>query len=187
MASLETKITDLIAPTLTDMGYELVRVQMGGGQHRPTLQIMAEPAQKDGIGRTMNVEDWSLVSQQVSALLDVHDTVPGAYVLEVSSPGIDRPLTRVKDFQNWSGHEAQLETHDRIQNRARFRGVFEFHADHIRLTQDGQTYDIPFTAIRKAKLVLTDELIKAAQLLNPPPPEDSDEDSQPQDTQTGAV
>jgi len=179
MASLETKIADLIAPALTDMGYELVRVQMGGGQHRPTLQIMAEPAGD----RTMNVEDCSLVSQQVSALLDVHDTVPGTYVLEVSSPGIDRPLTRIKDFQNWSGHEAQLETHDRIQNRARFRGIFEFHADHITLTQDGQTYNIPFTAIRKAKLVLTDELIKAAQLLNPPTPEDSDdvseEDSQP--------
>ena len=158
MASLD-KIATLIIPTLADLGFELVRVQLGGGKTRPTLQIMAEPEPV----RAMTVEDCSLISQQLSALLDVHDAVPGAYVLEVSSPGIDRPLTRVKDFEQWSGHEAQIETHERINDRARFRGIFTFHTDHIRVKQDSKTYDIPFADIRKAKLVLTDELIQTTQ------------------------
>jgi ribosome maturation factor RimP len=156
MASLESKIAELIIPTLQDLGFELVRVQLGGGKSRPTLQIMAEPA----TGRQMTVEDCSLISQQLSALFDVHDAVPGAYVLEVSSPGIDRPLTRIKDFQNWQGHEAQIETHVRINNRGRFRGTFVAAADHIVLSQENETYEIPYGDIRKAKLVLTDALIK---------------------------
>jgi ribosome maturation factor RimP len=159
MASLEKTIAELIMPTLADMGYELVRVQMSGGKTRPVLQIMAEPAD----GRLMNVDDCTLISQQVSALLDVNDTVPGAYVLEVSSPGIDRPLTRIKDFEKWQGHEALIETHDRIENRARFRGVFTYGAAAITIAQDGKQYEIPYTDIRKAKLVLTDELIKQTQ------------------------
>lgn len=169
MVSLENKIAALIIPSLQDLGYELVRVQLGGGKNRPTLQIMAEPAEPapgsdpGAAKRMMNVDDCSLISQQISALLDVNDAIPGAYVLEVSSPGIDRPLTRVKDFQNWSGHEALIETHDRIDGRGRFRGVFEFAGDHIMLAQDGKTYQIPFTEIRKAKLVLTDELIRTTQ------------------------
>jgi len=159
MASLEKTIAELIMPALADMGYELVRVQMGGGKSRPTLQIMAEPT----TGRLMNVDDCTLISQQVSALLDVNDTVPGAYVLEVSSPGIDRPLTRIKDFEKWSGHEALIETHDRIHDRARFRGVFTYGAKSITLAQDNKQYEIPYTDIRKAKLVLTDELIQQTQ------------------------
>lgn len=159
MAALENKIAELAMPTLEDMGFELVRVQLGGGKSRPTLQIMAEPK----TGRQMNVDDCSLISQQLSALFDVHDAVPGAYVLEVSSPGIDRPLTRVKDFENWQGHEAVIETHVRIDNRGRFRGIFKARKDGITLTQDGTTYDIDYNDIRKAKLVLTDELIKQTQ------------------------
>ena len=159
MPSLEQTIAQQIMPTLLDMGYELVRVQMTGGQSRPTLQIMAEPAD----GRTMNVDDCSVVSQQVSAMLDVNDTVPGAYTLEVSSPGIDRPLTRIKDFEKWQGHEALIETHIRIENRGRFRGPFTAGKASITLTQDGQAYEIPYADIRKAKLALTDELIKQTQ------------------------
>lgn len=162
MASIERRIAELCMPTLADLGYELVRVQLGGGQSRPTLQIMAEPVD----GRQMNVDDCSLISQQLSALFDVHDALPGAYVLEVSSPGIDRPLTRIKDFEAWQGHEAQIETHVRIENRGRFRGVFKARKDGVTLTQDGVTYDIPYNDIRKAKLVLTDELIKATEKQN---------------------
>jgi ribosome maturation factor RimP len=162
MASLENRVAEMAAPTLVDLGYELVRVQMGGGKSRPTLQIMAEPMD----GRQMNVDDCSLISQQLSALFDVHDTIPGAYVLEVSSPGIDRPLTRVKDFENWQGHEAQIETQVRIDGRGRFRGIFKCRANGITLTQDGQAYDIDYSDVRKAKLVLTDELIKTTQKLS---------------------
>ena len=159
MASVENRIAELSIPTMNDLGFDLVRVQLAGGQSRPTLQIMAEPQD----GTQMTVEGCSLISQQLSALFDVHDAVPGAYVLEVSSPGIDRPLTRIKDFENWQGHEAQIETHVRIDNRARFRGIFTVIPDGIQLKQDGKTYDIAYTDIRKAKLVLTDALIKATQ------------------------
>ncbi|HRJ12273.1 MAG TPA: ribosome maturation factor RimP [Alphaproteobacteria bacterium] len=159
MASIENRIAELAIPSLMDLGFELVRVQLGGGQSRPTLQIMAEPQD----GSQMTVEGCALVSQQLSALLDVHDALPGAYVLEVSSPGIDRPLTRVKDFENWQGREAQIETHVRIQNRGRFRGIFKARKDGITLTQDGVAYDIDYNDIRKAKLVLTDELINETQ------------------------
>ncbi len=161
MASIENRIAELAIPTLTGLGFELVRVQLGGGKSRPTLQIMAEPAD----GSMMTVEGCTLISQQLSALFDVHDALPGAYVLEVSSPGIDRPLTRIKDFESWQGHEAQIETHVRIENRGRFRGVFKCRKDGITLTQDGMTYDIDYNDIRKAKLVLTDELINATQKL----------------------
>jgi ribosome maturation factor RimP len=161
---LERKIAELIDPAIADLGFDLVRVQIGGGKSRPTLQVMAEPITP----RTMTLDDCTLLSQQISALLDVHDALLSSYVLEVSSPGIDRPLTRAKDFEQWSGHEALIETHDRIDNRARFRGAFEVSGNAITLTQDGRTYTIPMSDIRKAKLVLTDALIKAAQDLIPP-------------------
>ena len=104
MTELLRRIEDIVAPTIVGMGYELVRVAMsrGGG----TLQIMVEPAD----GRSMDVEACAVISRALSAVLDVEDPISGSYTLEVSSPGIDRPLTREKDYTRWTGHVARVET-----------------------------------------------------------------------------
>ena len=110
-------IEAMIAPTLEAMGYVLVRVRFAGGG-RPTLQVMAERV--DGAG--MTVEDCAEVSRTLSALLDVEAPLPGAYLLEVSSPGIDRPLIRPADYQRFAGRQAAIETQRPIDGRKRFRG-----------------------------------------------------------------
>lgn len=151
------KVKALIEPVVEDMGYELVRVTFGGGE-RPTLQIMAE--RPDG---TMNVEDCADLSRELSALLDVEDPVPSDYVLEVSSPGIDRPLTREKDYTRWAGHLLRVETSVPMDGRRRFKGRLlglDNGAVHIRL--DEGDVALPLSDIQKAKLVMTDELIAEA-------------------------
>ncbi len=116
MASSQT-IERLITPTLDALGYELVRVQIAGGI-RKTLQVMAEPK----TGRHMSLEDCAELSRAISAVLDVEDPISDAYSLEVSSPGIDRPLTRPKDFQRFAGHVAKVETTEPVDGRKRFKG-----------------------------------------------------------------
>jgi ribosome maturation factor RimP len=154
------QVTELIEPTLRDMGFELVRVLMSGGQ-RPTLQIMVER----GDHAPPTLDDCAEVSHAVSALLDVEDPLPGAYRLEVTSPGIDRPLVRRADYERFAGFEARLETELPIDGRRRFRGrLLGLADDHVRLALPEGEQSIPLDAIKKAKLVLTDELLAAAQM-----------------------
>jgi ribosome maturation factor RimP len=156
---LHTRLADLIAPSLEAMGYELVRVMLQGKQ-RPTLQIMAE--RRDGAA--MTVDDCAEISRSLSALLDVEDPIQGAYTLEVSSPGVDRPLTRAKDFEAWAGFEAKLESSLPVDGRKRFRGRLGGLDDEGRVkiaTETGEVL-VPLADIRNAKLVLNDELLAAA-------------------------
>jgi ribosome maturation factor RimP len=154
-----TKIAELIEPTLNDMGFELVRVTFTGGEHQ-LLQIMAE--KEDG---TMTVEGCADVSRAVSVLLDVEDPISEAYDLEVSSPGIDRPLTRAKDFVRWAGFEAKVELQEAVDGQRRYRGkILGMDGEIITLVDSAeQKWELPFADLRKAKLVLTDELIAASQ------------------------
>ena len=152
-------IARLIEPSLEAMGYALVRVQLTGGHHRPTVQIMAE--RSDGGG--MTVEDCTEVSRAVSALLDVADPLPSAYMLEVSSPGIDRPLVKAADYDRFAGHEAKLETRWPVGGRRRFRGRLLGLSDGtVRVKTDEGEVALPLAEIDRAKLVLTDELIAAS-------------------------
>jgi ribosome maturation factor RimP len=153
------RVESVIAPAVEDMGYEIVRVIFSGKQ-KPVLQVMAERVDRGA----MTVDDCAAISRTVSALLDVEDPVPGAYTLEVSSPGIDRPLTRRRDFDRFAGFEARLETHEPVGGRKRFRGrLLGTAAEAVRLTPadgpEGREIALPFAAIKKAKLVLTDDLI----------------------------
>jgi len=153
------RIERLIAPTLDGMGYDLVRVALIGSVGRQTLQIMAERRDRAG----MTVEDCADISRAVSALLDVEDPISSSYTLEVSSPGIDRPLTRLDDFSRFAGFEAKVELSAPVEGRKRFRGRIKGVAGERVLieTEDGEA-DVPFGRIQKAKLVLTDELLAAA-------------------------
>lgn len=149
----------LIAPHLEDMGYEVVRVQLSGGQ-RPRLQVMAERHDRVPIV----VDDCAEISKAISALLDVADPIAGSYTLEVSSPGIDRPLTRPEDFQRFAGFEAKLELRMPLEGRRRFRGTLIGLDDgFVRLdTQEGELR-LAVDGLSKAKLVLTDDLIAASE------------------------
>jgi ribosome maturation factor RimP len=152
-------VASLIEAPLLDLGFRLVRVTVSG-RNGTTVQIMAE--RPDG---TMTVEDCVLVSRNISPLMDAHDPIAGQYALEISSPGIDRPLARASDFDDWAGHEAKLETRELIDGRKRFRGVIIGRRDDtISLTLDpdqgGETIDLPIASISEARLVLTDDLIR---------------------------
>ncbi len=156
---LEARIAGLVAPTLTSMGYELVRVQVMGKQ-RPTVQIMADRAD----GAQISVEDCEAISHAVGAVLDVEDPISGAWSLEVSSAGIDRPLTRLKDWVRFAGHLARAELAVPMEGRKRFQGVIlgaDAETARLRL-EDGTDVALPMAEIRRAKLVLTDALIEAA-------------------------
>jgi len=153
--SLVNDIARMITPTIEAMGFELVRVQLSGNQRR-TLQIMAEPQD----GRQMSVDDCADISRAVSAVLDVEDPISDGYSLEVSSPGIDRPLTRAKDYERYAGHEAKVETNEPVNGQKRFRGSIVGLTDGaLRLMTETGEVDLPLTVIHKAKLVLTDALI----------------------------
>jgi len=155
------RVVSLVEPVLADMGFRLVRVKLSG----PTLQIMAE--RPDG---TFSIEDCEKVSRAVSPLLDVEDVVSSRYHLEVSSPGIDRPLVRPADFESWAGHEAKIEMAVPVAGRKRFKGNLEgYHDGEVRLFienpeggPDPILVGVPFADIGEARLVLTDELIAAA-------------------------
>ncbi len=157
-ASLEARLAAIVAPTLESMGYELVRVAVLG-RDRPTVQVMADKAD----GSQITVADCEAISHALGAVLDVEDPIPGAWSLEISSAGIDRPLTRVKDWNRFAGHLARAETLAPIEGRRRFSGIAlgaDENGARLRL-EDGNEIVLPLNAIRRAKLVLTDELIAA--------------------------
>lgn len=155
MKSLVEKIEEAIAPSVTGMGFVIVQVKFMDGKSQ-TLQIMAE--RPDG---TMSLDDCALVSRQVSAVLDVEDAIPAAYRLEVSSPGIDRPLVKLADYAKYIGRQAKIETSMPLSGRKRFAGALKAVAGNdIIITVDGGDFTLPFADIQTAKLVLTDELIK---------------------------
>lgn len=152
-------VAQIVEPSLNATGYDLVRVQISGGDNM-TLQIMAE--RRDGA--EMTVEDCADISRDISAVLDIEDPIPDAYTLEVSSPGLDRPLVRLEDFDRFSGFEARIDTQSPIIDRKRFRGLLEgTDGDTVLIVVDGESYAIPYEEIARAKLVLTDELIAASQ------------------------
>jgi ribosome maturation factor RimP len=153
-------VARLIEPSLESMGYDLVRVQISGGTSDMCLQIMAERLDR----AEMNVEDCASISRNISTVLDVEDPIVDAYTLEVSSPGMDRPLVRLEDFTRFSGFETRIDTRVAIVDRKRFRGKLQgADGETVLIEVDGETYEIPFGDILRAKLVLTDELIAASQ------------------------
>jgi ribosome maturation factor RimP len=157
-APIDRRIATLVEPAVAGLGFRLVRVRVMSGK-RLTLQIMAE--RPDG---RMEVDDCARLSHALSALLDVEDPIDREYALEVSSPGIDRPLTRLEDFERWKGWTAKLETDAPVDGRKRFKGelVGTEGADVLIALEGGQTARLPFDALDEAKLVLTDALIEAS-------------------------
>jgi ribosome maturation factor RimP len=157
---LAGEIAGLAEPVLTELGFRLVRVVVSG-RNGATVQIMAE--RPEG---TITVEECAEISRRLSPVLDVHDPIKGQYTLEVSSPGIDRPLVRPSDFDAWAGYEAKIEMKELISGRKRFRGVLEgIEGEEVRieveLDQLGrQVIGLPLGLIGEARLVLTDELIR---------------------------
>ena len=142
------------------MGFELVQVRMVGGGRR-TLQVMAEPLDRN---RRMNVDDCAEISHAISAVLDVADPIPGSYALEVSSPGIDRPLVRREDFVRFAGLEAKLECDPAVDGRKRFRGIIRgLEQDEVVVEEENATMArLPFASIRKARLTLSPALLRRA-------------------------
>ncbi|MXX91652.1 MAG: ribosome maturation factor RimP [Boseongicola sp. SB0677_bin_26] len=155
--SVDRRLAGVIAPVVEGLGFELVRVRLMSGKAR-TLQIMAE--RPDG---GMEVDDCARISTAVSATLDVEDPIEDAYTLEVSSPGIDRPLTRKKDFSAWRGCEAKLETSELIDGRKRFRGTLHgVEEDEVLVEVDEGIIGLKFDWLNDARLVLNDELVRAS-------------------------
>ncbi len=162
---LEGRVAHAIAPALLDMGFELVRVAILGREH-PTVQIMADRAD----GSLITVEDCEAISHAIGAILDVEDPIPGNWTLEVSSAGIDRPLTRVRDWNRFAGHLAKAELNMPLAGRKRFSGiVLGADREHGRLRlDDGSEVALPLADLRHARLVLTDALIEASSPQRPP-------------------
>jgi len=159
LSETERRVLEIIEPVGADLGYAVVRVRVMGSK-RPRVQVMAER-----IAGGMDVEDCARLSRAMSPVLDVEDPIPSEYTLEVSSPGIDRPLTRLADFNQWVGQEAKLEAGRPIDGRRRFSGVLLGEAGgliRIRLGDTGQEAEVPFHELTQARLVLTDALIDAA-------------------------
>ena len=151
------RIETLIAPILEAQGYDVVRVQLTGTGHR-TLQLMAE--RRDG--GAMGVEDCAQISRQVSLLLDVEDPIDGAYDLEVSSPGIDRPLVSMRDFERFSGFDARVDLRRSVNGRRKYKGkLLGLFGELVRIKAGQETVDLPFKEITRAKLLLTEELLAA--------------------------
>ena len=162
-SGLDARAAAIIEPIVEDMGFRLVRVRLydNGG---PTLQVMAE--RPDG---SMTVGECEKLSKAISPVLDIEDPIPQAYSLEVSSPGIDRPLVRRSDFETWAGHKVKIETASMVNGRKRFKGhILKVEGDFVHVTRDDAPADsdrehaIPMSTIATARLVLTDELINEA-------------------------
>lgn len=156
--AIDRRLADIVTPVIEGMGFELVRLRLMSGKTR-LLQIMAD--RPDG---GIDVNDCGEISIAVSAVLDVEDPITEAYTLEVSSPGVDRPLTRLKDFDIWADHEARLETDELIDGRRRFKGILRGTEDDevlIEIEEAGEpiTIGLKFAWLSDAKLLLTDELI----------------------------
>jgi len=150
-------LQDLLEPVISELGYETVRI-MTIGQANPTLQIMIDKLD----GSDIVVEDCAKVSRRISEVLDETDPIKDKYNLEVSSPGLDRPLTKPEHFKRFAGYEAKVETDELIDNRKRFKGkiVAVDGESNIRMATDDKEYIIPFAAVSKAKIVITDELLQ---------------------------
>jgi ribosome maturation factor RimP len=148
-------VEPILAPVIAAAGFHLVRLRMLGGKTK-TMQIMAERA--DG---SMSVEDCAALSNALSDFFEAEpDAIEGDFLIEVSSPGIDRPLTRLTDFSRWAGHEAKIELGAMLNGRKRFRGILKgLDGADVMVEIGGETLTIPFAAIAEAKLVLTDKLI----------------------------
>lgn len=164
---IAAKVAALAEPVIEALGLRLVRVSISA-QGGKTLQIMA-----DRPGGAISVDDCATISRQVSPLLDAHEPIQGGYVLEVSSPGIARPLVRPSDFDDWAGYEAKIELSEMIDGRRRFRGILDgFEKDEVLLRVELKDYDepqvigLPVALIQEARLVLTDDLLKQAQNAN---------------------
>ncbi len=159
------KVEEIITPSLDAMGYRVVRVRLSGGRDSATLQVMVERrashdsrALDDG---GITADDCAEVSRAVSALLDVEDPIPGPYNLEISSPGIDRPLVAAEDFTRFAGFDARIESRDLIDGRKRFKGkLLGLESDGVRIETDTGVFSVPFDGITSAKLLLTDDLIE---------------------------
>jgi ribosome maturation factor RimP len=154
----DVRLLELLDPVAEAAGYEIVRLRLMGGEKQRRLQIMGE--RPDG---EMNVEDCARLSRRCSEVLDAADPITGEYVLEVSSPGVDRPLTRLKDFAAYAGYEARLELDRLAEGRKRFKGQLAgVEADNVAIDLEGEEHTalVPFAWITEAKLVLTDELMK---------------------------
>ena len=148
-------LQDLIEPVIEQAGYELVRV-LTIGQSNPTLQIMIDNLDHK---TDITVEDCAKVSRLLSDVLDEKDPIKDKYSLEVSSPGLDRPLTKIEHFERFIGYEAKLETEEKVENRKRFKGkIIRVVGNNVIIATDNEEYTVPFSAINKAKLVVTDEL-----------------------------
>ncbi len=153
-AAIDKRMAQIVRPVIEGLGCELVRIRLMSGK-RTTLQIMAE--KPDG---GIEVDDCARISTEVGAILDVEDPIEGDYALEVSSPGIDRPLTRLKDFEAWQGYEAKIETTELIDGRKRFKGELRGVEDNEVLIEIPEgIIGLQFDWLDDAKLVLTDELI----------------------------
>ncbi|MGJ8615758.1 MAG: ribosome maturation factor RimP [Sulfitobacter sp.] len=154
-AAIDRRMAEIITPVIEDMGFELVRVRLMSGKST-ILQIMADRPEAG-----IEVDELALISQAVGATLDVEDPIVEEYALEVSSPGIDRPLTRLKDFEMFEGYEAKIETEELIDGRRRFKGELAgVEGDEVLINVEEGTIGLKFDWLSDAKLVLTDELIK---------------------------
>lgn len=197
-SALEARIARIVEPVANDLGYSLVRIRVTQ-ENGCTLQIMAE----DSTGR-FNITDCEKLSKDVSPVLDVEDPIDREYHLEVSSPGIDRPLVRARDFETHIGHEAKIELSDMLEGRRRFRGIIKAaDKDSVTITlpdsPKGEDPDhrLPLTLLGEAKLVMTDALLNMASVDQDENPIDDDEDietielntetTEPDDEETGPV
>ncbi len=166
---LVTRLHALIEPVVEDLGYRLVRVLFSGDERRGRLQVMAE--RPDG---SMGVEDCARISRELDPLLDVADPISGAYVLEVSSPGLDRPLTRLGDLVRYAGFEARVEMEAPLEGRRRFKGrLGGLRDDRLVLETTDGPVELPLAGIARAKLVMNDELLAAASAGTEPKKRDS--------------
>ncbi len=162
-SGLAAEIATIIEPVLGDLGFRLVRVSVMGQREDRIVQIMAE--RPDG---TISIDDCEAISRALSPVLDVADPLPGTYRLEISSPGIDRPLVRPSDFEDWAGHMAKIELREPVDGRKRFKGTLEgFEDGEVRIEADlgelgRQHLGFPVRLVADAKLVLTDELVREA-------------------------
>ena len=152
---MDKKLAELLNPILEDLGFEMVRVRLSNGNPN-TLQIMA-----DRLDGQIGVDELAEINTSVGTILDVEDPIPENYTLEISSPGIDRPLTRKKDFDSFQGFEARVETTELIDGRRRFRGVLAgVNNDEVLINLEEGTIGLKFTWLSDARLVLSDDLIK---------------------------
>ena len=185
---IDRRLAEIVTPTIEGMGYELIRLRLMGGRSK-TLQVMVDRPEGGIV-----VDECARISTAVSAVLDVEDPIEDAYTLEVSSPGIDRPLTRLKDFDDWAGYTARIETSELIDGRRRFKGeIAGTEGGEVLLAVEEGTIGLRFDWLADAKLVLTDALIadvlkarKEAGLIDEGA-FDAIEDEDDEDTESGAA